>query len=262
MNTRMPVLFLGHGSPMNAIEDNVYHRSWATLGQRLPRPKAILVVSAHWETRGIYVTGAEQPETVHDFYGFPKPLFDVRYPAPGSPALALRVRELLEGRHVHLDPGRGFDHGVWGVLGPMYPSADIPVIQLSIDTAQPGAYHYAIGRQLAPLRDEGVLIVASGDVVHNLGLFNFHAREPYPWAAQFQAFVNRMISEGNHEPLLNYASLGQVARLAIPTPEHYYPLLYALGAQQAGEPVELFNDTVLASLSMTSVIIGEVAQAA
>jgi 4,5-DOPA dioxygenase extradiol len=252
----MPVLFLGHGSPMNAIEDNAWHRSWAALGRRLPRPKAILVISAHWETRGIYVTASEQPETIHDFYGFPKPLFDVRYRAPGSPALARRVQELISSEHVHLDAGRGLDHGSWGVVAPMYPQADIPVLQLSMDTAEPGSHHYAIGKQLAPLRAEGVLIIASGDVVHNLGLFNFHATEPYPWAAQFQATVNRLIERGDHASLCDYLSLGQAARLAIPTPEHYYPLLYALALQQAGDKVEIFNDDTMASLSMTSLVIG------
>jgi 4,5-DOPA dioxygenase extradiol len=258
MNTQtsMPVLFLGHGSPMNAIEANRFHQSWQALGERLPRPKAILVVSAHWETRGIYVTASEQPETIHDFYGFPKPLFDVRYRAPGSPALARRVQELITSHKVHLDAGRGLDHGSWGVIGPMYPEADIPVVQLSIDTAEAGSYHYAIGRQLAPLRDEGVLIVASGDVVHNLGLFNFHATQPYPWAAQFQNEVNRLIRAGEHEALLDYPRMGQAARLAIPTPEHYYPLLYALALQKPAEPVTIFNDETMASLSMTSVVIG------
>jgi 4,5-DOPA dioxygenase extradiol len=241
---------------MNAIEDNAWHRSWAALGQRLPQPKAILVVSAHWETRGIYVTASDRPETIHDFYGFPRPLFEVRYRAPGSPALAKRVQELITTQRVHLDAGRGLDHGAWGVVGPMYPAADIPVVQLSMDTAEAGSYHYAIGKQLAPLREEGVLIVASGDIVHNLGLFNFHAKEPYPWAAQFQNAVNRMIESGQHEALCNYLELGQAARLAIPTPEHYYPLLYALALQRPGDKVQIFNDDTLASLSMTSLLIG------
>ena len=258
MNTQttMPVLFLGHGSPMNAIENNAFHQSWAALGKRLPRPRAILVVSAHWETRGIYVTASRQPETIHDLYGFPKPLFDVRYRAPGSPALAQRVKELITTHKVHLDAGRGLDHGCWGVIGPMYPEADIPVVQLSIDTAEPGSYHYTIGKQLAPLREEGVLIVGSGDIVHNLGLFNFHATQPYPWAAQFQTLANHLIATGEHQPLLDYPQLGQAARLAIPTPEHYYPLLYALALQRPDEKVEIFNDTVMASLSMTSLLIG------
>jgi 4,5-DOPA dioxygenase extradiol len=251
----MPVLFLGHGSPMNAIEDNAWHQSWVALGQRLPRPKAILVVSAHWETRGIYVTAADAPETIHDFYGFPKALFDVRYRAPGSPALARRVQELITTHRVHLDAGRGLDHGSWGVVAPMYPEADIPVVQLSIDTAEPGSYHYAIGKQLAPLREEGVLVIASGDVVHNLGLFNFHATQPYPWAAQFQHTVNQLIARGEHATLCNYLDMGQAARLAIPTPEHYFPLLYALALQQPGEDVQIFNDEVMASLSMTSLLI-------
>jgi 4,5-DOPA dioxygenase extradiol len=255
MTTTMPVLFLGHGSPMNAIEDNAWHRSWAALGQRLPRPKAILVVSAHWEARGIRVTAAAAPTTIHDFGGFPPALHAVQYPAPGSPALAQRVKELITTHEVQLDAERGLDHGVWGVVAPMYPQADIPVLQLSIDTAEPGSYHYAIGQQLAPLREEGVLIVASGDIVHNLRLFQFHATEPYPWAAQFQNTVNRLIEQGEHQALCDYLELGPAARQAIPTPEHYFPLLYALALQRPDDKVQIFNDDTIASLSMTSLLI-------
>jgi 4,5-DOPA dioxygenase extradiol len=256
----LPVLFVGHGSPMNAIEDNVFSREWAALGRRLPRPRAILCVSAHWETRGVGVTAGEQPETIHDFYGFPKALFDVRYPAPGSPALARRVAELLGAGpaplRVHLEAQRGFDHGLWSVLRIIYPQADIPVVQLSMDHGRPGAFHLELGRRLAPLRREGVLILASGNIVHNLRLFSFHDPAPPAWALRFQALVNRLLEAGDDQALADYTALGTDASLAIPTPEHYLPLLYALGARDPAEPPQLFNDTVYSALSMTSVAYG------
>lgn len=256
----MPALFLGHGSPMNAIEDNACSREWAALGRRLPRPRAILCVSAHWETHGIHVGAAAQPETIHDFYGFPKALFDVRYPAPGSPQLARRVAELLgtaPGSHkVHLDPGRGLDHGAWSVLLPMYPEADIPVVQLSLDSARPGDLHLALGRRLAPLREEGVLILGSGDIVHNLRLFSFHGHGAMDWALRFRTLTNRLIENGDDQALADYPSLGADAHLAIPTPEHYLPLLYVLGARRPDERPALFNDMISSSLSMTSIIYG------
>jgi 4,5-DOPA dioxygenase extradiol len=256
----MPVLFLGHGSPMNAIEDSPCSREWAALGRRLPRPRAILCVSAHWETRGIYVTAAEQPETIHDFYGFPRALFDVRYPAPGSPQLAQRVAGLLgtgpDPLKVHLDPGRGLDHGAWSVLRPMYPEADIPVVQLGLDSARPGPFHLELGRRLAPLREEGVLILGSGDIVHNLRLFSFHGTAAMDWALRFRSLANRLIEDGDDQALADYPALGADARLAIPTPEHYLPLLYVLGARRPGERPQLFNDMVTSSLSMTSILYG------
>lgn len=259
-NDPMPALFIGHGSPMNAIEDNEFSREWTRLGRWLPRPKAILCVSAHWETRGIYVSATAQPETIHDFYGFPKPLFEVRYPAPGSPALARRVAELLgmaPGSHrVHLDPGRGLDHGAWSVLRLLYPQADIPVVQFSLDSAQPGAWHYALGQRLAALRDEGVLIVGSGDIIHNLRLFSFHDRTAPDWALRFHTLSKRLIENGDHQALADYPALGSDAHYAIPTPEHYLPLLYVLAAQQPGERPAFFNDAVFSSLSMTSFVLG------
>ena len=258
MNTpsRMPVLFAGHGSPMNAIERNPWSAAWHTLAARLPRPRAILCVSAHWETRGVYVTATPTPETIHDFYGFPKPLFDVRYPAPGDAALARRIAELGGDVPIRLDPGRGLDHGSWSVLRVMYPAADIPVLQLSLDSRQPGPWHYGFARRLAPLRDEGVLVVGSGDIVHNLGLFRFGAQAPLPWALRFREEVNRRIAARDHAALADWPSLGPDAALSIPTPEHYLPLLYVLALQREDDRVETFNDDVVSALSMTSLVVG------
>lgn len=250
---RMPALFLGHGSPMNAIEDNEFHRAWGEVALHLPRPKAVLCVSAHWETRGVYATGAAQPETIHDFYGFPQALFDVQYRAPGDPVLARRAAELAGARQ---DPGRGLDHGAWGVLIAMYPDAGVPVVQLSLDTAQPGAFHYALAKKLAPLRDEGILVLGSGNIVHNLGVWHPGDGRPYDWALRFDAEVRRRIDAGDHEALADYASLGEDARMAVPTPEHYLPLLYVLALQEKGEMPGYFNDQVTTSISMTSVMFG------
>ena len=253
---KMPVLFVGHGNPMNAIERNEFNLSWQELGRRLPRPAAVLCISAHWETRGVYVTATENPETIHDFYGFPKALFNVQYPAPGEPRLAHRVAGLVSTPNVRLDPGRGLDHGAWSVLIAMYPAADIPVVQLSLDTSQPGDFHYALARTLAPLRDEGVLVVASGNMVHNLRLFNFHDQQPAPWAEACDALLRERILARDHESLMDYDSLGPDSRLAVPTPEHYFPLLYALALQEAAEPASFFNERVISAISMTSVLIG------
>lgn len=252
----VPVLFLGHGSPMNAIEDNAWSRAWRALGARLPRPRAILCVSAHWETHGPWVTGNAAPATIHDFGGFPRALFDAQYPAPGDPALARRVVDLLGDAQARIDPERGLDHGVWGVLKPMYPEADIPVVQLGIDSRRPGAWHLAVARRLAPLRDEGVLVVASGDIVHNLRLFDFRAPAPLPWASRFRDRVNALILDGDLPALADWPALGDDAALSIPTPEHYLPLLYALALARDGDALEFFNDDVIGSLSMTSLIIG------
>jgi 4,5-DOPA dioxygenase extradiol len=251
----MPVLFVGHGSPMNAIERNRFHLAWEALGRRMPRPRAILCVSAHWETRNAHVTATETPETIHDFYGFPKALFDVRYPAPGDPALARRVAELVDSERVRLDPGRGLDHGAWSVLAAMYPGADVPVVQLSMDTTLPGRHHLALARQLAPLRDEGVLVLASGNWVHNLRLFNFRDTTPLDWALRCDAEIRGLVEAGRHEALADYPSAHDDARLAVPTPEHYLPLLYAIALQQPGETAEFFNAAVVGPISMTSVLI-------
>jgi 4,5-DOPA dioxygenase extradiol len=250
---RMPALFLGHGSPMNAIEDNEFHRGWRALGQRLPRPRAVLCVSAHWETRGVYAGATASPETIHDFYGFPQALFDVQYRAPGDPALARRAAQLAGAQQ---DPDRGLDHGAWGVLIAMYPDASVPVVQLSLDTTQPGAFHYALAKKLGPLRDEGILIVGSGNIVHNLGVWRPGDGRPYDWALRFDAEVRKRIDAGDHQALADYPSLGADARLSIPTPEHYLPLLYVLALQAKSEIPAYFNDQVMTSISMTSVLIG------
>ena len=255
----MPVLFVGHGNPMNAIEPNEFHRRWQELGRRLPKPKAILCISAHWETRGVYVTATEKPETIHDFYGFPKALFDVQYPVPGDAHLAHRISGLISSTKVRLDQGRGLDHGAWSVLAPMYPAADIPVVQLSLDTSQPGEFHYALAGELAPLREEGILILGSGNIVHNLRLFSFHDPQPLPWATEIDATLRRRILAREHDLLKDYDTLGPNARLAVPTPEHYLPLLYALALQEDAEPASIFNDRVISAISMTSVLIGEAA---
>jgi 4,5-DOPA dioxygenase extradiol len=253
-------MFVGHGSPMNAIEDNEFRRGWVEVACAIPRPSAILCISAHWETRGVALTASPQPDTIHDFYGFPKELFAVRYPAPGDPVLASRVQGLVSSAGVALDPSRGLDHGSWSVLFPMYPRADIPVMQLSLDTSRPGSFHFALARELAPLRDEGVLILGSGNIVHNLRLIDFDNPRGYSWADRFNGEVKRRIVAGgalNHGALADYKSLGEDARLAVPTPEHYFPLLYALALQEEGEPLTWFNDRVLAgSASMTSLMIG------
>jgi len=250
---RMPALFLGHGSPMNAIEDNEFHRGWRALGRRLPRPRAVLCVSAHWETRGVYAGAADSPETIHDFHGFPKALFDVQYRAPGDPALARRAAELSGAQQ---DPQRGLDHGAWGVLIAMYPDADVPVVQLSLDTSRPGAFHYALAKKLAPLRDEGILVVGSGNIVHNLGVWRPGDARPCDWALRFDAEVRKRIDAGDHQSLADYPSLGRDARMSIPTPEHYLPLLYVLALQEKGETPAYMHDKVMTSISMTSVLIG------
>jgi 4,5-DOPA dioxygenase extradiol len=204
----------------------------------------------------VYVTGSEHPDTIHDINGFPRALFDVRYPAPGSPDLARRVADLLEPVRVHIDANRGLDHGAWSVLQPMYPEADIPVVQLSLSVLQPGAWHYDLARALGPLRDEGVLVVASGNIVHNLRLFKYKDTAPLDWAQRFDEDVAEHIATGHHEGLLGYETLGSDALLAIPTPEHYLPLLYALGMQREDDPVEFFNDEVRSAMSMRSVLLG------
>ena len=255
---RMPVLFLGHGSPMNAIEDNAWRRGWGEIGARLPRPKAILCVSAHWETAGAAaVSASPAPATIHDFGGFPQALFDVRYPAPGDPALAARVGALLAPDPVVQHPTRGLDHGAWSVLLPMYPDADVPVVQLSLDRSRPNAWHYEAGRRLAALRDEGVLIVGSGDIVHNLRDVDWRGGATPDWAPRFNATAKALIESGDHGPLIDFGSLGPDAAMSINTAEHYLPLLYSLGAATPGEPVSFFNDDVFAGISMTSIVIGE-----
>jgi 4,5-DOPA dioxygenase extradiol len=253
----MPVLFVGHGSPMNAIEDNEFRREWGEVARRLPRPRAVLCVSAHWETAGVSVTASDRPPTIHDFYGFPRSLFEVRYPAPGHPSLARDTALLVSHADVRLDGERGLDHGCWSVLLAMYPEADVPVVQLSLDSRRPASFHYELGKQLAPLREQGVLVLGSGDIVHNLGVADFHRPDGYDWAVRFNDEVKKRIRARDDTALVTYESLGPDARLAVPTPEHYLPLLYVLALRGEDDDVAFFNDeTVLGSISMTSLVMG------
>lgn len=252
----MPAVFLGHGSPMNAIEDSPVRQAWFDLGKRIPRPAAILCVSAHWETEGVAVTASEKPETIHDFQGFPRELHEMVYPAPGSPALARRVAALLAPDAAALDPVRGLDHGAWSVLAGLYPKADVPVVQLSLDRTRSGAEHLALARRLMPLRGEGVFVVATGNIVHNLAWYDPHRREPYDWAARFDAKVKALIMAGDLAGLSDPDGLGPDAELAIPSPEHYLPLLYVLALRRKGEALSFFNESVENAMAMTSVLVG------
>jgi 4,5-DOPA dioxygenase extradiol len=252
----MPVLFAGHGSPMNAIEDNAFTRGWHAAAASMPKPRSILCISAHWETRGVGVCSAERPQTIHDFGGFPQALFDVQYPAPGDPALARRVASMVKSVQVQTTPEWGLDHGAWSVLRVMYPQADVPVVQLSLDAAQPGGFHVNLARELAPLRDEGVLILGSGNIVHNLRLIDFRNPAPADWAARANTQLRSRIEAGDVEALADWHTLGQDVALGIPTAEHYLPLLYALGARREGDKIRIFNDEVISSFSMLSVTVG------
>jgi 4,5-DOPA dioxygenase extradiol len=254
---RMPVLFIGHGNPMNAIEDTPFATAWKEIAGTIPRPVAILSVSAHWETDGTMVTAMKSPRTIHDFSGFPAELFQVQYPAPGSPELAGRVVELLAPDTVTADASWGIDHGTWSVLRRMYPNADIPVVQLSLARGKSPREHLAMARRLLPLRDEGILVIGSGNIVHNLSLIRWYDQTPYPWATEFNARVTELIMHNDLERLVDYPSLGEAARLSIPTNEHYLPLLYALAFRTANDPVAFFADQItLGSISMQSVLIG------
>ena len=256
--TRLPALFLGHGSPMTTISDVPERRAWQALGPALPRPRAILAISAHWETQDkTHVTVGDHPRTIHDFRGFPPDLYAIQYPAPGSSELVERVAELLGEDRVARDPDWGFDHGAWGVLQPMFPAADIPLVAMSLDRSLDAEGHLATGQLLAPLRDEGVLIVASGNIVHNLALWRQSAGTLPDWATDFRARANAAILSGDHGMLANLSPDDRSAQLAVNSGEHYLPLLYALGTRQAGDGVALFNDTLDGALSMTSVLIGD-----
>jgi 4,5-DOPA dioxygenase extradiol len=255
----LPAVFFGHGNPMNAVTSNGYTEAWRRMGQETPRPKAILSISAHWFVPETGVTISTAPRTIHDFGGFPPELYRVHYPAPGDPALARRVQKLLSPLEVTLDNSWGLDHGTWSVLRHVYPAADIPVVQLSIDETKPAAFHFEIGKRLAPLRDEGVLIFGSGNLVHNLHTYAWgqHTRDPYDWAVRFESAAKEMILAGELKPLINYETLGTDAALSIPTPDHYLPLLYVLAAGQQDElirfPVEGVDG---GSISMLAVQIG------
>ncbi|MGB0177254.1 MAG: 4,5-DOPA dioxygenase extradiol [Owenweeksia sp.] len=256
----MPALFLGHGSPMNAIEENQFVRGFRKAGQELPVPKAILCISAHWFTKGTKVTAMEKPRTIHDFGGFPQELFDVQYPAPGNLGLAAETKGLLSPTPVEMDHHWGLDHGAWSVIKHLYPKADIPVIQMSIDYSKPADYHYEIAKKLSSLRHKGILIIGSGNIVHNLRLVDFQNINKvgygFDWAVEAREKINGYLKDGNYQPLIDYAKQGKAFDLAIPTPDHYLPLIYTLGLQQKGEEPSLFNDQLLAgSLSMTSVKI-------
>ncbi len=259
MATVMPAIFFGHGNPMNAVTSNGYTEAWRRIGEQTPRPKAVLSISAHWYVPGTGVTIATAPRTIHDFGGFPDALYQVQYPAPGDPALAGRVQDLLAPLEVTRDTDWGLDHGTWSVLAHVYPEADVPVVQLSIDESGPAAFHFEIGQRLAPLREEGVLIVGSGNLVHNLRTYAWgrHPQDPYDWAVRFEEDARRLILAGDHKPLVAYDTLGPDAALSIPTPEHYLPLLYVLGAGQAGEPIAFPVEGVDGgSISMLAVQVG------
>jgi 4,5-DOPA dioxygenase extradiol len=256
---KMPALFVGHGNPMNAIEHNRYTAGWAGIGALIPRPKAVLAISAHWFVPGTSVTAVEEPRTIHDFGGFPRELYEVRYPARGDPALASEVQALLSPLVVGRDRSWGLDHGTWSVLIHVFPEADIPVVQLSIDETKPPSFHYEVGRWLAPLRNQSVLLMGSGNLVHNLHTYAWgrHPVEPFDWAVRFESIAREMIASREHPSLIDYESLGRDALLSVPTPEHYLPLLYILATQAADEratfPLEGVDG---GSISMLTVQIG------
>jgi 4,5-DOPA dioxygenase extradiol len=254
---RQPTVFIGHGSPMYALEPNRHTAAWASLGKRLQKPDAILVISAHWLTRGTWLTAMPQPKTIHDFSGFPKALLDIQYPAPGSPSLACRVRDLL-GQAVVLEEHEwGIDHGAWSVLRYLYPRADVPIVQLSLDGSLSAEEHYALAKQLAPLRNENILILGSGNIVHNLRLIEWDADAvPLPWAIEFNQFFTSQILARQHPPVLDWQRAGNAARLSIPTPEHYWPALYPLALQREGEQLEIITNGIeMGSISMLSFLI-------
>lgn len=259
--SKMPVLFIGHGSPMNGIEDNDFSRNWAQLGKEIPLPKAVLVVSAHWLTAGTHITAMEHPRTIHDFGGFPQELFDVQYPALGNPELATEVAQLITTTDVHLNHDWGLDHGAWTVVRHMYPEANIPVLQLSIDYFKPPQYHYNLAKQLQMLRKKGVLILGSGNMIHNLRMLDWkNINTPnfgFDWAIELNEVLKKNIEEYNHKQLIDYQTIGKGIEMAVPTPDHYYPLLYTLGLQEKTEDITFFNDRLVGgSLNMTSVILG------
>ena len=255
----LPAIFFGHGNPMNALAENTYTSAWRRLGLQTPKPKAILSISAHWFVPGTGVTVSTAPRTIHDFGGFPRELYQVQYPAPGDPDLARRVLQLLAPLAVTLDNSWGLDHGTWSVLRHVYPDADIPVVQLSIDESQPASFHFEIGRKLAPLRSENILIVGSGNLVHNLHAYAWgrHMPDPYDWAVRFETEAKEMMLAGEYKPLIDYEKLGREALLSIPTPDHYLPLLYVIATRQQGERVTFPIEGVDGgSISMLSVQVG------
>jgi len=260
LTEKMPVLFLGHGSPMNAIEENQFVKGFRKIAKTLPRPNAILCISAHWFTNGTKVTAMKMPRTIHDFGGFPKELFEVEYPAMGSPELAQDTKTLLQPELVELDEKWGLDHGAWSVIKHLFPKADVPVVQLSIDYTKPAQYHFELSEKLNSLRNRGVLIIGSGNMVHNLSLVDWKNFEKdnhgHDWAIEARHVLNKLLMDGDYQSLINYNKISKAIDLAVPTPEHYLPLIYVLGVHQKGESLALFNDKLVAgSLSMTSVKI-------
>lgn len=252
----MPVLFVGHGNPMNAVEENEFSNTWIEIGKTLPVPRAILCISAHWQTKGTKVTAMEKPKTIHDFYGFPKELFDKQYAAPGSPLFAKETQRLIKRTSVELDYEWGLDHGCWSVLSRLFPAAEIPVYQLSLDYTQPPQYHYKLSKELSELRKKGVLIIGSGNIVHNLGMMQWN-NSVYDWAKEFDEQIKNCIQRGDHQSVIHYEKLGASAKLAVPTNEHYLPLLYSLALQDSKDPLAFFSEkTVMGSVSMRSVKIG------
>lgn len=259
---QMPVFFFGHGSPMNAIEENEFSKEWERIGKSMPKPNAILCISAHWLTRGTFVTAMEKPKTIHDFGGFPEALFAVEYPAPGSPVLAKETASLVHDIHIGLDDDWGLDHGCWSVVKHLYPDADVPVIQMSIDYNQSAQYHYDLAKQLAALRRKGILIIGSGNMVHNLRMVAWDKMDDpgfaFDWATEANDKMKKFIVEHNHQPLIHFKEQGKAFDLAIPTPDHYFPMIYALALQDKQEQLSFFNDkAVMGSLTMTSFRIGK-----
>ena len=253
---KMPVLFVGHGSPTYAIDDNEFSRAWTDAVKAIPRPKAIICVSAHWETDGTRVTAMERPKTIHDFFGFPQELYKMHYPAPGSPSLALLTTQIAHGFDIREDSNWGLDHGTWSVLSHMFPEAEIPVIQLSLDRTKDPEFHYALGGELKALRNRGILIVGSGNIVHNLGEVVWKDTA-YDWAIEFDEIIKRLVLSGDHNSIINYPDLGNSAQLSVPTNEHFLPLLYILAMQDKKEVIHFFAETVtLGSISMRSLRIG------
>ena len=250
----MPVLFVGHGSPMNAIEDNEYVKGWRRMGESIPKPNAVLCISAHWETKGTLVTAMEKPQTIHDFGGFPQALFNVEYPAPGSPAIAEETKKAVRSVNVEADQKWGLDHGCWSVLKHLYPKADVPVLQLSLDYSKAAQYHFDLGKELSALRKKGVLIVGSGNIVHNLRIIDWRSPDSgYDWADIANTKIKKLALEGDFKSLINYKRLGKEMDLSVPSPEHYLPLLYILALKQEKEKISIFNDkTMMGSLAMTS----------
>ncbi len=259
MAKAMPAFFFGHGNPMNALQHNAYTKGWVSIGKEVARPNAVLAVSAHWYIRGTSITAMLAPRTIHDFGGFPPELYQVTYPASGDPALATRVQNLLAPISVGRDQQWGLDHGTWAVLRHVFPRADIPVVQLSIDKTQPAAFHYEVGKRLAPLRNEGILIVGSGNLVHNLHAYAWGRRavEPYDWAVRFEKQVRELLVAADDDPLVAYETLGQDAMLSVPTPDHYLPLLYVIALRREDEQVSFPVEGVDGgSVSMLAVQIG------